>query len=90
MAPGAMAALEEGAADVAPRLAPASSAPSRRSSAAGAAAGAGSGGRSGRGTPDSDGFGYSGFEEAAPEPVVPQQVSLCSWLHHINVAGHPS
>ncbi|KAI8475099.1 MAG: hypothetical protein J3K34DRAFT_517732 [Monoraphidium minutum] len=77
----AMAALAEGDADVLPRPqagpAPLSTIPSRRASATGAAAGGGAGApggaRSGRGTPDSDGFGYSGFEENVPEPILPPQ-----------------
>jgi hypothetical protein len=70
--PAVMAALDEADQDVPPRAPTALGVlPSRRASAAATA--------SGRGTPDSDGFGYSGFEEdllpeaaaAAPAAVGP-------------------
>lgn len=67
-----MEALAEADQDVLPRAQTAqllSAIPSRRASRATA---------SGRGTPDSDGFGYSGFEEDVPEPIPPPaQVGRC-------------
>jgi hypothetical protein len=65
--PAMMAVLDEAdSQDVPPRApAVAVTVPSRRASHTTP---------SGRGTPDSDGFGYSGFEEDAPEPILgPEQ-----------------
>ncbi|GBF97844.1 hypothetical protein Rsub_11194 [Raphidocelis subcapitata] len=61
--PAVMAVLDEAdGQDVVPRATTAAgAAPSRRASHTTP---------SGRGTPDSDGFGYSGFEEDAPEPIL--------------------
>jgi hypothetical protein len=73
--PAVMAVLDEADQDVPPRAPTALGAlPSRRASAAATA--------SGRGTPDSDGFGYSGFEEDLPDgmigaaPAAPGQVQV--------------